>query len=88
MEETVLTSVSSSVIEEVRKTVLSLDAQAHLILFGSRARAQATGAYVPSDSDWDFLVLTQQPILEDWVRDFTHFLELKLENDKAVTTVT
>lgn len=46
-----------SVVDEVRQTLLSLDAQVQLLLFGSRARAQQHGIAAPTDSDWDFLVL-------------------------------
>lgn len=83
--EATLTSVQSSIAEEVSKTVLSLDPQAQVILFGSRARAQSDDKRVGDDSDWDFLVLTHQIIPQAWVRDFLHHLELK--TNAVVSTV-
>ena len=66
-------------VDEVRQTLLSLDAQAQLVLFGSRAREQQLGHPVPADSDWDFLVLTSNNATEAWIREFVHHLELKTE---------
>ena len=39
--------------QEIKKIVLKYDSHASVILFGSRARGDAT-----DESDWDFLVLT------------------------------
>ena len=72
------TLVQTSVVDEVRQTLLSLDPQAQLVLFGSRAREQQHGIPAPADSDWDFLVLTSN-VTEAWIREFMHHLELKTE---------
>ena len=85
MEEMAILSISTPVVNEVRKTILSLDAHARLILFGSRARAQRFYTLVPSDSDWDFLVLTREALPESWIRDFLHHLELK--TDAVISTI-
>ncbi|MEP7231321.1 MAG: nucleotidyltransferase domain-containing protein [Ginsengibacter sp.] len=45
---------SKTVAALVKKEVIVADTTASVILFGSRARGDAE-----SDSDWDFLVLTQ-----------------------------
>ena len=55
MEKTSPVSVLPSVADEVKKTILRLDAQAQLVLFGSRARAHRYHISASSDSDWDFL---------------------------------
>ncbi len=72
------TLVQTSVVDEVRQTLLSLDPQAQLVLFGFRARKQQHGVPAPTDSDWDFLVLTSNNATEAWIREFVH-------NDKAET---
>jgi uncharacterized protein len=41
----------------VKQTILELDPQAEVWLFGSRARGDAR-----PDSDWDFLILTDKPV--------------------------
>ena len=42
-------------LQEVKRSVLEIDPQAEVWLFGSQARGDAR-----EDSDWDFLVLTNQ----------------------------
>ena len=79
------TLVQTSVVDEVRQTLLSLDSQAQLVLFGSRAREQQHGIPAFADSDWDFLVLTSNKVTEAWIREFMHHLELK--TDAVISTV-
>ena len=79
------TLVQTSVVDEVRQTLLSLDPRAQLVLFGSRAREQQHGIPAFADSDWDFLVLTSNKVTEAWIREFMHHLELK--TDAVISTV-
>lgn len=79
------TLVQTSVVDKVRQTLLSLDSQAQLVLFGSHARGQRLGSPPPFDSDWDFLVLVRPALTEAWVREFMHHLELK--TDAVISTV-
>lgn len=51
----IIPSESRAIAALVKKQILLTDATASVILFGSRARGDAE-----DDSDWDFLVLTQQ----------------------------
>ena len=77
--------LQTSVVDEVRQTILSLDPQAQVTLFGSRARSQRLSSPSPTESDWDFLVLIQSGLSEAWIRDFIHHLELK--TDAVISTV-
>lgn len=43
--------------QKVKHEILSIDKDAEIVLFGSRARGDAR-----SDSDWDFLFLTDQQV--------------------------
>lgn len=45
------------VVQKVKQSILSIDKDAEIILFGSRARGDAR-----PDSDWDFLFLTALPV--------------------------
>ncbi|MDX2164537.1 MAG: nucleotidyltransferase domain-containing protein [Gammaproteobacteria bacterium] len=45
------------VIKHVKQEILRLDPEAAVILFGSRSRGDQR-----EDSDWDFLVLLDQPL--------------------------
>lgn len=50
-----LKTVSNNIKDKVKTIVLKYDAEAEVILFGSRAR----GDY-HEESDWDFLILTEK----------------------------
>jgi predicted nucleotidyltransferase len=68
----------------VKKQVLLADNAAKVILFGSRARGDAA-----KDSDWDFLVLTQQAntdALADKLRKIM-LREVELKYDVAVSLI-
>jgi len=47
-------------LSKVKNTVLSLDQNAQIILFGSHARGDSK-----VDSDWDFLIITSKPLDEE-----------------------
>lgn len=47
---------TKNVIDLIRKTVLSVDPTARILLYGSRARGTAR-----QDSDWDIIVLVNDP---------------------------
>jgi predicted nucleotidyltransferase len=62
----------------VKEAVAAILPDAELILFGSRARGQAH-----SESDWDILILTDQPVdyqLEDQVRQALMPIEIETGN--------
>ncbi|TAE31516.1 MAG: nucleotidyltransferase domain-containing protein [Cytophagales bacterium] len=62
-------------LQQVKVTVLTIDPTAEVWLFGSRARGDAR-----EDSDWDFLVLTEQIVdtkYKDSVRDPLFYLGLE-----------
>lgn len=61
-------------IKRVKETILSFDADADVILYGSRAR----GSSVP-ESDWDFLVLTGRDfdnMIKTEIRKKIHSIEI------------
>ncbi|MEL7123258.1 MAG: nucleotidyltransferase domain-containing protein [Bacteroidota bacterium] len=65
------------ILNKVEEEVKSIDPEAKLVLFGSRARGDAH-----DDSDWDFLILTSKelnPELEDEFRNRLYKLELEFE---------
>jgi uncharacterized protein len=47
--------VRKKFLNEVKQSLLSIDDKAIIILFGSRARGDAS-----KDSDWDFLIVTHK----------------------------
>ncbi len=53
-------STEQDILKEIKKAVFSIDAEAEVILFGSRAR----GDY-HEESDWDVLVLVEKE-QSDW----------------------
>ena len=50
----------NELIEQIKQTVLELEPEAEIILYGSRSRGDAT-----SESDWDFLILVDGPISDE-----------------------
>jgi predicted nucleotidyltransferase len=77
-------SESRAIAALVKKTILLADATASVILFGSRARGDAE-----NESDWDFLVLTQQTdmdLLSDKLRKII-LREVELKYDVAISLI-
>jgi predicted nucleotidyltransferase len=67
----------TKIITKIKSTVLQIDQGADIILYGSRAR----GDY-RTDSDWDFLILTNLPEnnkTKTLFRNKLFYLELELE---------
>ncbi len=63
--------------QQVKAAVAEIDAEAEVILFGSRARGDFR-----ADSDWDFLVLVSQPLddaLATTIRNRLYEIELEVE---------
>lgn len=70
-------------LQQVKRSILEIDPQAEVWLFGSRARGDAR-----EDSDWDFLVLTDKPVdrsLKNQLRD--NLFEVELSSNKIIGSV-
>lgn len=75
-------SESRTIATLVKKQILLIDATASVILFGSRARGDAE-----NESDWDFLILTQQTdtdLLSDKLRKIM-LREVELKHNVALS---
>lgn len=67
----------------VKKSVRSIDPDARIILFGSRARGDNIGA-----SDWDFLILTSNQIDEKVKRQIRDkLIDTELEAEEVISTI-
>lgn len=71
------------IVKLVKQEVLKIDRNAEVILFGSRAR----GDY-RKDSDWDFLILLNQPLTKD-LKEFIldKLYDLELQTDSVISTI-
>lgn len=70
-----MTATDTEFLQRVKATVQAIDPTAEVWLFGSRARGDAR-----DDSDWDFLVLTEQTVNQHYkelVRDQLFYLGLE-----------
>ncbi|GAB3932667.1 nucleotidyltransferase domain-containing protein [Larkinella terrae] len=70
-------------LQKVKESVHSIDPQADVYLFGSRARGDHR-----KDSDWDFLVLTTKKVT--WELKFTfsdQLNELELEAERVISSI-
>jgi uncharacterized protein len=74
---------NKELIYKVKESIRSIDPDAKVILFGSRAR----GVY-KSSSDWDFLVLTSRKADESIKRQIRDALiDTELEAEEVISTL-
>lgn len=72
----------TEILQSVKQAILELNAEAEVILFGSRARGDQR-----EDSDWDFLILTPESADLKVEQAYRHKLfELELEYEEAFST--
>lgn len=72
-----------SVLKRVQEEVYSVLPGAEIILYGSRARGVASPV-----SDWDFLILVDQPLDRDLIRKVRNRLyDLELETDTVLSSI-
>ena len=72
---------SRELLQRVKQVVQSLLPDAEIILYGSRARGDAA-----PDSDWDFLVITDQPVSFDLEQQLWHRLyEVEIDIGEVVS---
>ena len=70
-------------LNEVKERIISLDNDAEIMLFGSRARGD-----FKSTSDWDFLILLQKKATEDFKEIIRNNLfDLELESNEVVHSI-
>lgn len=71
------------VTQRVKQSVISIDPDAKIILFGSRAR----GDY-KTNSDWDFLILASKQINETFKKKIREALiDTELEAEEVISTL-
>jgi predicted nucleotidyltransferase len=72
-----------NIVKLVKQEVIEIDPKAEVILFGSRAR----GDY-RKDSDWDFLILLNQPLTKD-LKEFVldKLYDLELQTDSVISAI-
>ena len=67
----------------VKSSIKHSDANAQVILFGSRARGTAR-----NDSDWDFLILTNSPVNGQYKKMIEdNLFQLELESEQAISVI-
>ncbi|MBW1961254.1 MAG: nucleotidyltransferase domain-containing protein [Deltaproteobacteria bacterium] len=72
-----------SLLKQVKQQVYSIAPDAEVMLYGSRARGDAGPA-----SDWDFLILVDQPLDRDRIVELKNRLyDLELETDTVLTSI-
>lgn len=71
------------VLSRIKELIRTLDQDAEVILFGSRARGDAR-----DDADWDLLILLPHPTSLQEEQRFRHkLLELELEYGMVISTL-
>lgn len=70
-------------LKDVQRTVHTVVPDADVILYGSRARGDAGPA-----SDWDFLILVNQPVSRSLVKALRNRLyDLELQTDHIISSI-
>ena len=73
----------AEILQQIKACARSIEPQAEVVLFGSRARDEAK-----EESDWDILILTPGPADMKTERKFMHKLfEIELEHGVAISTL-
>lgn len=71
------------ILTQVKQLIHQIEPDAEIILYGSRARSDAT-----SDSDWDFLVLLNGPVDADRADRIRHTLyELEWDIGEVLSSI-
>lgn len=69
--------------EQIKKTVIALEPESEVILYGSRARGDAR-----EESDWDLLILVPYPTDLKVEQRFRHKLfDVEVEYGQAISTL-
>ncbi len=77
------TEQETALLRQIRETVHAIEPDAHLILYGSRARGNAE-----PDSDWDLLVLLDGDATYDRIDGVRHRLyELEWETNTILSSI-
>jgi len=75
--------MDQEILNKVKSAILSIDKDAQIILFGSRAR----GDFKP-ESDWDFLILTSFPVDEQKKEHIRNkIFDTELETEQSISTL-
>ena len=70
-------------LKKVKEDILSIDKNARVILFGSRARGEAR-----RESDWDILILTSFPVTEKNKKIFRYkLMDTEIETEQTISTL-
>lgn len=75
-----MTKEENFILKNIKAKVNQKDPLAEVILFGSRARNQAT-----KNSDWDILILLHQSSFEKEIRD--ELFDIELESGMPISTL-
>jgi len=75
--------MNDNLLKQVKETVLSVVADAQVLLYGSRSRKDAG-----PESDWDFLVLTDAVVDDDLTDAIRHQLyEIEWETGEIISVI-
>ncbi|MBC7651684.1 MAG: nucleotidyltransferase domain-containing protein [Deinococcales bacterium] len=78
-----MTTQQTQILSQIKQSILAIDNNADVLLFGSRARGD-----FKEDSDWDILVLTENLVDNNLKRNISdNLFYLELDNAIAISTV-
>jgi len=70
-------------LEQIKKTVLEIEPEAEIILYGSRSRGDAK-----KESDWDLLIIVNEPLNDQRIDRIRHQLyELEWDSGEVISSI-
>ena len=78
-----MTQKDNDIIKRIKTSIKAIDPKAQVIIFGSRARGDAK-----KESDWDILILTDNPVSTEIERSFRNNLfDIEIETGEVFSTI-
>jgi predicted nucleotidyltransferase len=78
-----MSPLDNKIKDKIKGTVMSLDSNAEVYIYGSRARGDAS-----VESDWDVMVITSRPVTPQLKRSMRHALyEIEWDNECVISSI-
>jgi uncharacterized protein len=78
-----MSPLDNKITDKIKATVMSLDPEAEVYIYGSRARGDAL-----TESDWDVMVITPRHVTPQLKRSIRHALyEIEWDNECVISSI-
>src|SRR3990172_5603360 len=78
-----MSPLDNKIKDKIKETIMSLDPEAEVYIYGSRARGDAS-----IESDWDVMVIMPRPVTPQLKRSIRHALyEIEWDNECVISSI-